>query len=233
MIVHLALAFAMLLGPAPARDPDAAAGEAAFTAGRWDEASAAFDAAYRSTGNAAYLYARAQAERRADRCKVAIVLYEQFIASGPPPEGEQAAQQYIAECRALLPAEPLPSTVVETSPPAPRDPTPVEPPPSPTPSRTGRDPLALALAVTGGAAVVAGAVLVPLAYRGVSSAADAPDDRDYADRFARARRLEIAGALALSFGAALVTSAVVRWIVLARRKPAATGVARRTTMRAR
>ena len=90
-----------------------------------------------------------------------------------------------------------------------------------------------ALAVTGGAAVVAGAVLVPLAYRGVSSAADAPDDRDYADRFARARRLEIAGALALSFGAALVTSAVVRWIVLARRKPAATGVARRTTMRAR
>ena len=81
MIVHLVVAWC--LASAPARDPQAKAGEAAFAEQRWDEASAAFDAAYRNTGDAAFLYARAQAERRAGRCKLAIVLYEQFVAENP------------------------------------------------------------------------------------------------------------------------------------------------------
>lgn len=208
MIAHVVVALALTM--APARDPQAVAGEAAFAEGRWDDASAAFDAAWRNSQDPAFLYARAQAERRAGRCKLAIVLYEQFVAAGVGPEGRAAAEQYIAECRALLPVEPPPPVVV---------PPPVDAPPETvTPRRPWhRDPLAAALVAGGGVALVAGAVLVPLAYRTAKRADDAPDDRAYADRFATASRLELGGAIALSVGTALVVGGIVRWAVLARR----------------
>lgn len=198
---------------APARDPQAVAGEAAFAEARWDDASAAFDAAYRNTGDPAFLYARAQAERRAGRCKLAIVLYEQFVASGVGSEGKAAAEQYIQECRALLPAEP-PPPVVDPDPDAAE---PVTPPPLPPPRPWHRDPLAGVLVGVGGVALVAGAVLIPLGYRRADDADDAPDDRDYAKDFESASRLELGGALALSVGSALVVGGIVRWAILRRR----------------
>lgn len=205
MIVHLVVACALTM--APARDPQAVAGEAAFADERWDDASTAFDAAYRNTGDPAFLYARAQAERRAGRCKLAIVLFEQFVAAGVGPEGSAAAKQYIEECRALLPAEPPPPVV---------DPIvdPVPPPPVPPPRPWHRDPLAATLVGTGGAAAIAGAVLVALAYRGARDADDASDDERFASGYRSASRLELGGAVALSVGAALVVGGVVRWAVL-------------------
>ncbi len=223
MIVHLAVAWCLVA--APARDPQAKAGEAAFAEQRWDEASAAFDAAYRNTGDAAFLYARAQAERRAGRCKLAIVLYEQFVATSPGPEGRSAAEQYIAECRALLPAAPPEAEPV--APPEPlADAQPV-PPPTPRVRPWQRDPLAATLVALGGGALVAGAVLVPLAYRTARAADDAGDDRAYGQRFDQARAREIGGAIALSIGAALVVGGVTRWVVQARRGRARNGATAR------
>lgn len=206
MILHLVVACALTM--APARDPQAVVGEAAFAEERWDDASAAFDAAYRNTGDPAFLYARAQAERRAGRCKLAIVLYEQFVAADVGEEGSAAATQYIAECRALLPADPPP--------PVPVDPV-IEPPPEPKPRPWHRDPLAAALVGGGGAALVAGAVLIPLGYGRAEKADGASDDRRFASGYRTASRLELGGAVALSVGAALVIGGVVRWVVLRRR----------------
>jgi len=213
VIVHLVVAWC--LASAPARDPQAKAGEAAFAEQRWDEASAAFDAAYRNTGDAAFLYARAQAERRAGRCKLAIVLYEQFVATAPGPEGRSAAEQYIAECRALLPAEPTEPDPIAA--PEPIDDAPPMTTPAPRVRPWQRDPLAATLVALGGGALVAGAVLVPLAYRTARTADDARDDRAYAERFDQARAREIGGAIALSIGVALVIGGVTRWVVQARR----------------
>ncbi len=210
MILRGLLAFALAAAPVE-RDPNAAAGEAAFADGRWDEASAAFAAAHRSTGDPAFLYARAQAERRADRCKLAIDLLEQFIATAPPPQGQAAATQYIAECRARLPAElppPPPTAIIEPTPP---------PPSAPRPPPWRRDVLGAALVGGGGVGLVAGAVLLPLAYRAASRADTAGDDRAYGEQFAKARRLEIGGAIALSVGTALIVGGIIRWVTLARR----------------
>lgn len=226
MIVRLAVALALAAAPA-ARDPQAKAGEAAFAEERWDEASAAFDAAYRSTGDPAFLYARAQAERRAGRCRLAVVLYEQFAAATTAPEARAAAEQYIAECRALLPAD---APVPEVEPRADDDPTGVPRISPPRPDAAPpwhRDATGGVLVGLGSAGLVAGAILVPLGYRTAAGASDAADDRDYRGDFTRARRLEIGGAVAMSVGAALLVAGIVRWATLARRSRRSGDTARR------
>lgn len=207
------LALALCLALAPDRDPDVVAGEAAYREGRWDDASVAFDAAWRRSGNPTFLYTRAQVERKAGRCEVAIELYEQFLTTSPPAEAERAAQEYLAECRASLP----PPDPVATTPP---DPVPATidapPPPQPRARRWNRDPLAPVLVATGGAAMIGGAALLGVAAARFHGARDEPDDGDYSDRIAGARRLEIAGATVLPIGTALVIGGVIRWALLAR-----------------
>lgn len=207
------LALALCLALAPDRDPDVVAGEAAYREGRWDDASVAFDAAWRRSGNPTFLYTRAQVERKAGRCEVAIELYEQFLTTSPPAEAERAAQQYLAECRASVPApDPI------ASPPDPVPPTTDEPPPpvaKPT-KKWNRDPLAPVLVATGGAAMIGGAVLLGISSSRFDGARDEPDDAEYADRIAGARRLEIAGAVVLPVGTALLVGGIIRWALLAR-----------------
>jgi hypothetical protein len=218
--VIAALALAWALAPAPARDPDVVAGEAAYREERWDDASVAFDAAWRRTGDPIFLYTRAQVERRAGRCEVAIELYEQFLATKPPAEAGAAAQGYLDGCRASQPA-PTPDP---TEPPA-SEPTTSTidtlPPPSATQRPWSRDPTAAVLIAAGGAAMIAGAALIGVAHRDVDHAGEAPDDRSYGDRITRARRFEIAGATVLPIGALLVAGAAIRWALLARRQRAA------------
>lgn len=204
----------LVLALAPARDPDVVAGEAAYREGRWDDASVAFDAAYRRSGNPTFLYTRAQVERKAGRCDVAIGLFEKFLATSPPEAAGKAAQEYLDECRASVPKED------PTQPPPPRvevDPADSVPPDESSARPWHRDPLGASLVATGAAALVAGAALTAVAHRDVDRAADAPDDRDYVDRLDRARTLQIAGATLMPVGAALVIGGAIRWAVLAKR----------------
>jgi hypothetical protein len=210
--VSLALALVLALAP-EARDPDVVAGEAAYREGRWDDASVAFDAAYRRSGNPTYLYTRAQVERKAGRCDVAIGLFEKFLSTKPPEAAGKAAQEYLDECRASLPApepDPVPPPRVEIDP---ADSLPADDPPR----RWPRDPLAITLVATGGVAMVTGAALVGIAFRDNGRADEAGDDAEYVRRIDRARTLQIAGATVLPIGAALVIGGAVRWAVLAKR----------------
>ncbi|HET6582616.1 MAG TPA: hypothetical protein VFG69_04200 [Nannocystaceae bacterium] len=219
MIRALALA---LLFAAP-RNADVEAGEAAYREGRWDEASAAFAAAYDDTGDPTFLYTRAQAERRAGRCETAVDLYTKFLATSPPEEAARAAGQYRDECRALLPPEPEPTPAV-TSPTVTPDTMPADEPAKPAtpPRKWSRDPAGGALVGVGAAALVTGAVLVGLAYRDVDRAPGAGDDRRYGDRVDRAHRLEIAGGTVLAVGSALVVGGIVRWLVVRSRSAGST-----------
>ena len=216
MIRALALALALV---AP-KNPNVEAGEAAYREGRWDAASVAFAAAYDDTKDPIFLYTRAQAERRAGRCAVAIELYTQFLATHPPQESEQAALRYRDECRALLPPEPEPAPV-----PPPRTtetPEPVDAPVRAPARPWWRDPAGGVLVGTGAAGIVAGAVLVGLAHRDIDRAASAGDDRSYDERIDRAHRLEIAGGTVLAVGSALVVGGVVRWLVVRSRNAGST-----------
>ncbi len=208
----LALVLVLAFAAPATRDPDVVAGEAAYREGRWDDASVAFDAAWRRTGNPTFLYTRAQVERRAGRCPVAIELYEQFLGTSPGAQAAAAAERNLDACKASLPAtepEPPPDPV----PPAE---TPTDLPPPTTPRSWRSDPVAPVLVALGGAALVTGGALVGVAYRNVDRADDAPDDRGYADRLAGARRLEIAGATLMPIGTALVVGGIIRWALVAR-----------------
>jgi hypothetical protein len=220
-----ALVLAIALGPA--KNPNVEAGEAAYKDGRWDDASVAFAAAFDDTGEPIYLYTRAQAERRAGRCKLAIDLYTRFLATNPPEKSAQAATRYRDECRALLPPEPEPA-------PAPA-PAPVvdaadDPPDAPAAKHWARDPAGAVLVATGAAGIVTGSVLLGLAYRDVDDASTASDDLGYSDRVERAHRFEIAGGTVLAVGSALLIGGVARWLVVRSRnggsKRRAPGLAR-------
>jgi hypothetical protein len=219
-----ALVLAIALGPA--KNPNVDAGEAAYKDGRWDDASVAFAAAFDDTGEPIYLYTRAQAERRAGRCKLAIDLYTRFLATSPPEKSAQAATRYRDECRALLPPEPAPAPA-----PAPVVDTTTDDPPVPPPAKHwARDPAGAMLVATGAAGIVTGSVLLGLAYRDLDDASTAPDDLGYSDRVERAHRFEIAGGTVLAVGSALLIGGVARWLVVRSRnggsKRRAPGLAR-------
>lgn len=219
MIRAVALA---LLFVAP-RNANVEAGEAAYREGRWDEASTAFAAAYDDTGDPTFLYTRAQAERRAGRCEVAVDLYTKFLATSPPDAAAQAAMRYRDDCSSQLPpaSEPTPAPVVDVTP---TDEPPADLPPKsvPPPRPWWRDPAGGVLVGVGAAGVVAGAVLVGLAYRDIDRAPGAGDDRRYVDRVGRAHRFEIAGGTVLAIGSALVVGGIVRWLVVRSRNAGST-----------
>jgi tetratricopeptide (TPR) repeat protein len=210
MLLDLALVLCLA---GPAAPQDVAAGEEAWSEGRWDDASEAFARAYERSNDPTYLYARAQAERRAGRCEPAIELYEEFLVRSDSAKAKTAANDYIEECRAELASD------------APADPPPpvVEPPPvvAPPPQRDAkppppwyRDPWGGALVGVGLAASITGGALVGVAYRKAAAADDAGDDRAFGEALDRAQRLERGGAIALSIGGALIIAGVVRWAIV-------------------
>ena len=214
------LALAAVVAEAPV-DDDIAAGEKAWKEERWDDASEAFARAYEQTGEPKFLYTRAQAERRAGRCKDAIALYEEFLETEPAEKAQELARKYIEECRALLPPEPEPEPEPQPDPigdPTTDDPVVGPEPPivdePPTAKPWYRDPWGDALVGIGVVAAAAGGAMVGVAYRGANAADDAPDDRAFGQELDRAQTLERAGAITLGVGAALLVGGVVRWAVV-------------------
>ena len=223
---------AVLLASAP--DPDVVAGEAAYVAERWDEASLAFARAYVSTGDPTYLYTRAQAERRAGRCEAAIELYEEFLGTDPIDSARVAAEENIAACREQLPAI-APSLPSED--PTAASPDEATPTVSPVveaearraaPRRFYRDAAGDILVGLGLAASATGAALVAVGYRTANRADEAADDRAFGLDLDRAQTLERAGAVTLGLGGALLVAGIVRWILVERRFARATQAARWT-----
>lgn len=239
MLAALSLALHMTAFAAPgslplapvvaAPEADIEAGEAAWRDERWNDASAAFAKAYARTGDPTFLYTRAQAERRAGHCALAIVLYEEFIASAPAPKARAAAEKNVEECRATMPVEanttpvePEPGPEPEAqpdggvdpgqdSPVAEREPAPVRP--------WHRDPLGGALVGGGLAVAVVGGTLVGLAYRTAKRAPRESDEVRFAGELDQAHTLDRAGGVMLGIGSALIVGGVVRWVVVGRRRP--------------
>lgn len=228
------LVLALLAAPEPPAAEEVtpqkivAEAEAAWLDERWDDASVAFERAYEATGDATFLYTRAQAEKRAGRCETAIELYEAFIESAPPAKAETSARELIEECKAELP-EPPPAEVSPVPDPTAGDPTLADSPasPTPTPATTTdeptptrpwyRDPWGGVLVGAGVAVAATGGVLVGVAHARADDAGDAPDDRAFGDELQGARRLETGGAIALGVGGALLVAGIVRWAVLGTR----------------
>ncbi len=80
-------------------------GQAAYQRGEFAVASDELERGYALRRAPVFLYARAQAVRRLGRCAVAIELYDQYLATGPPPVNRADALDNRATCVPVVAAE--------------------------------------------------------------------------------------------------------------------------------
>ena len=153
------------------------------------------------------LFAEAQAKRLGGDCRGAVVLYQRFLTTKPPPLQIDATQIALARCAQELAKKP--EVVIMTPPPAP-------PPPKPAPPRWTRDPWGLALTGTGVVALGVGLGYLLAAESARGDAENAPTYAVYASHWSTAgARLDVAiGALAI--GAALTATGVARFLLVRR-----------------
>ncbi|MBX7077640.1 MAG: hypothetical protein K1X88_00550 [Nannocystaceae bacterium] len=214
-VLSFGLALVLHAAAAPARegfDELVAKAEQAFRDKDYDAASRAFADAYALVPDPKYLFARAQAERLAQRCQIAVPLYDEYLATAPA--AKQAARARDARARCVEPSATTPSAPDVDGSPSPGDPGERRPRP---PSPWYRDPAGGALVGTGGLAVVIGASVLGFALARDRRAASAPTEGDYVDEKDAARAPARAGIAVLSVGGALVLAGVIRWAVLASR----------------
>lgn len=205
---------------------------AASEAGDHAETARIMREVHARTGNPADLLAVAIAEQAAGNCSAATVAAARVMASeGGDSRFFEPAQRIARECET---AE------------APSEPTVTEPPPestegesAPGPEATGseptrdpgvgrrpaRDPLAISLAVVGGIGLGVGTGLAIAAHRSETAADQAVDESAYDRDIRRALARQTGSISAFAVGAAALTGAVVRWVVVTRRARSSTQVA--------
>lgn len=209
------------------------AGLRAYAREDFREAMVQFEHAYESGKAPADLYGWAQAARNAAECSVAIALYRRFIDLGMEGDSRTAAESNIARCEEQLAvAEPEPPEVSPTVSPiiaAPRPVTHTDPVDQPRPRRSEQrpDPLAVVLLSTGGAATIAGAVIVGVGEVRRATQGGVTDYREFDNLDGQIDRLHIAGGVALGVGVALATAGIVRLVLRRKRRGAAEADARR------
>ena len=216
--MQLLLALALAIAPVPTEVPESPEDPAAraarhFDAGEFVEAADAFEEAFATTGDPAFVFGRAQALRRAGNCAAAIDELERFIALAPPAPDVEEANRVIDSCKRVLGiddetpppvVEPAPAPIVDVAPP------PVQPKP------WHRDAAGAALLGSGLAIAAIGGGLLGGSYvrardRGVES------ETDWESRGDSVRTLSISGIVLLALGGALTIAGAARWGAVARR----------------
>jgi hypothetical protein len=209
----LALALALSLAPDPAEvDAIIDKATAAFDRKDWNGASRALADAYVLDPRPDLLYARAQAERLAGRCNVALPLYDRFLAE------EKAGSQAAADARVnrsscaqvVAGTQPQPSKA-----PAERRGADASRARDPARPRWYRDPAGGVLVALGGVSTVIGGSLLGIALSRDKQADTAANEGSFVDRKRGAHTQHQVGIAVLSIGGAMLIAGVVRWAVLA------------------
>jgi tetratricopeptide (TPR) repeat protein len=174
----LAVAAALALaGPAPASAQSGSEaakaafqeGKRAYNLGRWEEALAGFEKAYKLSGDTVLLFNVAQAHRMAGHLEEALVSYRAFLREQPRSPNRGLCESWIAAIEAKLKARGAEPATSAAHPPAPA----VVAAPAPATIALGRSPAPnrevrvlswVGLGVT--AVLAAGTVVAGLAARG-------------------------------------------------------------------
>ncbi|MBC8074097.1 MAG: hypothetical protein IAG13_37605 [Deltaproteobacteria bacterium] len=214
----LALALALSLAPDPSEiDAIIDKATAAFDRKDWNGASRALADAYVLDPRPDLLYARAQAERLAGRCNVALPLYDRFIAE--EKAGSQAAADAVVNrsiCAKLVAgAQPQPAAA-----PAERRGGDAKHPAQPP---WYRDPAGGVLVALGGVSTVIGGSVLGIALSRDKQADRAANEGSFVDRKQGARTQYQVGIAVLSIGGAMLIAGVVRWAVLGSKGARASG----------
>lgn len=210
---------------APSAPASVEKAEQAFLAGDYARASAGFAEAYATEPNPRYLYAQAQSERLAGNCPLALQLYDEFLALGPPDKAAEDARANRARCTtAAPPPPPTPGPTTE----APGDTDPARQPDDDTPPPPTRpwyrDPWGGALA---GSGLFVGGIGLGLIINAVNldeDAAGAPNEGAYETTREDARLRHRVGIGTTAAGAALLVGGVIRWTIVGVRHSRAVAV---------
>lgn len=187
--------------------------EAAYRAENWDAASRAFADAYAVDPNPDYLFARAQAERFAGRCNVALDLWDRYLTVETSAESMAEAKTFRSYCEspdantANTGTLPHPST----SPGTPDD-------GEPQRVQWFRDPTGGVLVAIGGVSSVIGGSLLGFAVSRDRKAGGAATEGAYVDAKDAVKAPHRAGIAMLAAGGALLVGGIIRWAVVARGK---------------
>lgn len=221
--IALSVAISLLCGGMIAPEADALRAaereaEAALVEERFDDASAALARAYAISKDRKHLFLQAKMERAAGRCSVAIALWESYLDTAPSQKLGDAASRNIEACREeLAEAEPVAPVVVADPPPEDPpeviEPEPAAPAPSPKP-----DGLAIGLVVSGAVGVAIGGALIGTAYQVNARAPMAGSDLAFEEERSKAQRREVAGAVVIGVGAALLLGGAIRFAILRSRR---------------
>jgi len=226
------LLLTLLLAVAPAPDP-AAAAESAYARGDYEEAADGFGALYEQTRDPAHKYGQAQALRLAGRDREAADAYEEFITEADTllPSLDEETQATVtlmignAEVqargcreRAAPPPEPEPQPQPEPqpTPPPPLLTRPVTPTETPAPQRRV-DGATVALWTSGGAALIASAVLLGTASARATGAPTNSHEQWVEERSAAGTQQKV-GFAVLGVSGALLTGAIIRTVLVQRRR---------------
>lgn len=214
----ISVPLAVVLALAPSRDEIrdmVRRAEAAYQKEQWDAASRGFADAFAVDPNPDYLFARAQAERFAGRCNVAIKIWDQYLGIETSPQAIKEARGNRAYC------EPKVAPDGQTPPPgetgAPRNPDAPPKRPAGSPRAWYRDPAGGVLVATGGVSTIIGASVLGLALSRDRKAAGADTEGSYVAEKDAVRTPHRAGIAVLSVGGALLVAGIVRWAVVASR----------------
>lgn len=205
------------------------AGLALYAAKDYEAAIVELEAAYNLDPQPALLYATAQAYRLANKCLVALDLYQRFVASAPSGAQLAAARHGIAACEAVL-AEPAvnhpePARVPVAAPPPPPRPAPATPPPAvavavvaePGATPWYADRVGGTLTGAGVVGIGVGATFLVLASRSERRAKTAVFRDDFVHALDEATQRRRIGAVALSAGAGLAAAGIAVYVFRDRR----------------
>jgi tetratricopeptide (TPR) repeat protein len=194
--------------------------EAAFREQRWQDAAALFERAYEADPQPKFLWASAQAHRKAGRCDVATERLQTYVERESDP-GRQALARDLIEVCAVESPESAPDPVGASTAPATAPATggPEAPETDAAPPRPWyRDGWGAALAGTGAVGLIAGGIVYGVARAENREADRAATEADYGEHIERAEQLSRAGIAVIAVGGGLLTVAAVRWAIVGTRR---------------
>ncbi len=225
----VALVLVMLVAVSSAADADSAQRRARaenrramskYDAGDYEAALTSFKRAYDIFPEPKILFNVAQAHRKLEQWAPALDQYRAYLDALPNAPNRDAVLEIIAELEATLAAEnqrtsppPEPVPPVEPAPPPPSVPRDLSGPPRGT--RWHRDKIAWTLAGTGVAATAAGIAFFVHAGNQKSDFATTPE-AGRRDLKADIRRNQTIGAIGVAVGGALLTSAIIKFVLTER-----------------
>jgi tetratricopeptide (TPR) repeat protein len=195
---------------------------AAHAAGRYADALAELESAYKLDPQPGLLYAIGQVLVKLDRCSDAVGYYERYLATNPEAKPSAAAKEAIASCKDKLASAPPPPPIEPPKPEPKPEPKPVVAelpgPERPEPPASAKRPfysdvIGDALVVAGVAAGVFGIVEYRGASSDIDSARTAPTYGDSEKLVAHAGDKRTVALIAGGAGAALAIAGVVHYVI--------------------